>query len=255
MPVGVRQQRLETKAIVIGYAMSRLDAGYLGARRCGTWRAAFAQAARGLGIPPASLKNLRDEFDPFHENARKGWHKRPLRPNRQRVLEELTEVTDEALLEMVARILAGDDEGTKEAIDSLAAVTRVVYNVAERLLTGRKAEDHFLANCERLIHVPANEIIDYRLAAMGFDFGVKGRPNQAIEVKGIKRTNGDIQFTDREWAEAKVRSVDYWLVVVGNLVATPVTRVIRDPHATVRATCDYRTTVAVVWRSRISVCA
>lgn len=253
MPLGVRQKRLQTKAIVIGYAMSRLDAGYLGARRCASWRAAFAQAAIVLGIPPASLKNLRDEFDPFHENARKGWHKRPLRPNRQRVLEELIEVTDDALLEMVARILAGDEEGTREAIDSLATVTRVAYNVAERLLTGRKAEDHFLANCEHLISVSAHDIIDCRLGAMGFDFGVKGRPKQAIEVKGIKRINGDIQFTDREWAEAKVRSVDYWLVVVGNLIAKPVTRVIRDPHATIRATCNYRTTVAAVWRSRISV--
>lgn len=143
--------RLETEAIVIGYAMSRLDTIYLQAQNCRTWTEAFEQAAAELGIRPASLKNLRDEFDPVHNNRRKGWHKRPLRPNRQRVLDELKDLSDDAILELVARIVRREEDAILEAIDSLAFPPRTAYNVAERLLTGRRAEEYFLANCEQLI--------------------------------------------------------------------------------------------------------
>lgn len=58
--------------------------------------------------------------------------------DRQKVLEELKDVSEDALLELVDRILKREDEVTAEAIESLQApVDRVAYNVAERLLTGR----------------------------------------------------------------------------------------------------------------------
>src|SRR5712691_3630722 len=99
----LKRTRLQTEAIVIGYAMSRLDTTYLSARKCSTWNQVFAEAADALRVRPGSLKNLRDEFDPIHGNPRKGWHKRMLRSNRQRVLDELREVSNDALLELVAR--------------------------------------------------------------------------------------------------------------------------------------------------------
>jgi len=114
----LQRKRLDTEAVVIGYAMSRLNDTYLKARDCSTWRQAFTQAAEALSIQPASLKNLRDEFDPFHPNSRQGWHKRDLRPNRQRVLYDLREVSNDALLELIANILERNTEATAEAIDS-----------------------------------------------------------------------------------------------------------------------------------------
>jgi hypothetical protein len=65
----LQRVRLETEAIVVGYAMSRLDMAYLQAQHCRTWKEAFEQAAAELDIRPASLKNLRDEFDPVHNNT------------------------------------------------------------------------------------------------------------------------------------------------------------------------------------------
>jgi hypothetical protein len=244
---------LEISALVVGYAMSRLDAGYLSARGFATWRQAYAEAAGALNEASASFKNLRDEFDPIHPNPRRGWHQRPLRPDRQRVLDELQEVSDDALLELVARIVGRDDEATGEAIDSLAVTTRVAYNVAERLLTGRRAEEYFLAHTRPLLGVGAVDILDFRQAARGFDFGIQGRPYQAVEVKGLKERRGHIQFTDREWSEAKCRGGDYLLVVVGNLVAEPVARVMPNPRALLDARCTYQKSVSAVWRSVVDV--
>ncbi|MGI8857089.1 MAG: DUF3883 domain-containing protein [Thermomicrobiales bacterium] len=257
MPDGDESRtRLETEELVIGYAMSRLDEEYLRARQYTTWQQAYKEAATALSRLPTSFKNLRDEFDPVHPNKRVGWHRnnpQPLRPNRQRVLDELQDVSDDALLELVARILRREEDAIAEAIDSLGVVTKVAYNVAERLLTGRRAEEFFLAHSARLVGIETSHILDYRQAARGFDFGILDKPEYAIEVKGIKQKRGDIQFTDREWTEARYRGENYLLAIVGNLVAEPVARIIPNPYTALFATCSYRTSIAAVWRSTVSV--
>lgn len=247
------RKRLETVAIVVGYAMSRLDDRYLRSQGVRTWKAAFDRAAKALGVRATSLKNLRDEFDPFHGNLRKGWRHRPLRPNRQRVMGDLSEVSDDALLESVNRILGGDETATEDLLDSLIEVRPAVHNVAERLLTGRRAENLFLSNCESWAGIPRSEILDRRDSALGFDFAVTGLPERAIEVKGLKGNSGAILFTDREWSEAKVRQAEYWLVVVGNITATPAFRLLKDPQRVLTVQCRYQRSVAAVWTSRVTL--
>jgi hypothetical protein len=130
----------------------------------------------------------------------------------------------------------------------------VVANVAERLLTGRLAEEYFLAHCRNLVQVEPADVVDSRQSASGFDFGVRGRPEQAIEVKGLKPVQGGILFTDREWNEARLRRNDYYLVVVGNLAtSTPAACVIPDPYAVLTARSSQETTIKTVWRSTVSV--
>ena len=253
MPPESRRKRLEIETVIVGYAMSRLDDRYLGARDCRSWQAAFKEAADALTVPGTSIKNLRDEFDPVHGNRRRGWHRRPLRSDRHRVLDELKDVSNEALLELVSRILDGDHEAVAEAVDSLGAVTSVAHNVAERLLTGRRAEDYFIERSADIIGVETVELVDYRQAARGFDFGVDGDPVRAIEVKGIRQLHGEILMTDREWSEAGLRRSDYWLVVVGNLDGDPVPQVFRDPYRQLDARCVFSKSVTASWRSSVSV--
>ncbi len=246
---------IDTEVIVVGYAMSRLDRVYLSARGFTTWEDAFREASVALSKPTQSLNNLRDEFDPLHDNPRRGWHQRLLRPNRQKVLDELKDVSDDALLELVDRILKREDGAIVEAIDSLTYVNRIAHNVAERLLTGRRAEEYFLAHSERLIQTVSSDIIDLRQAACGYDFGVQNKPAWALEVKGLKQHSGSILFTDREWFEAKLRGSDYWVVVVGNLATEPMARIIRDPHTTLPARSIYRQRISVDWQASVSVLA
>ena len=250
---GNRTRRLEFKAIVVAYAMSRLDRRYLQIRGLRTWKEAFTEASAALAAPPSSFKNLRDEFDPLHRNDRRGWHQRPLRSNRQRVLADLCEVSDDALMELVANILRGEAEVIAEAIDALATSPRIAHNVAERLLTGRLAEEYFLANCEAIISIRSTEILDLRQAACGYDFGIRSQPEIAIETKGLRATRGDVLFTDREWMEAKLRGSSFWLVVVGDVRSQPSFRLFRDPYKLLDAKCRYQTTVTASWHSRVSV--
>jgi len=168
-------------------------------------------------------------------------------------LGELCDVSDAALVELISRILAKDQEAVEDAVSVLATPEKLVRNVAERLLTGRRAEEHFLEHCEQIINVTRSMIEDNRLAACGFDFGVRGRDRMAVEVKGLKQMRGDILFTDREWTEALARRQDYWLVVVGNLEATPRVRTICDPSAHLRTSCRYQTSITATWRANVAI--
>ncbi len=215
---------IETEAIIVAYAMSRLDESFL--RRFGfdSWADAFKATGGRLGVRPASMKNLRDEFDPIHPNARRGWHKRPLRRTDSAVLGEFCDTSDEALIEVVQRILAADKVVEELITKPISAERGPAENVAERLRTGRLAEVFFIENCERICGFSSTMLLDCREQACGFDFGVMDQAALAIEVKGMKTVRGQILFTDREWNQANHRQLDYWLVVVGSLG--------KDPRAT-----------------------
>jgi hypothetical protein len=253
MAIPSRKPLLETSALIVGYAMSRLDRAYLDARHVKTWKEAFAEAGNLLKVKPQSLKLLRDEFDPIHGNARKGWKDRPMRPNRQRVMGELCEVSDAALLEMIDGILRHDADAVEEVVTPLSKPIGRIHNVAERLRTGRLAEIFFRDNCQRIADVHADMLLDHRELFRGYDFGVQDRADIAIEVKGMKQSRGGIVFTDREWTEAKARRQNYWLVVVGNVEANPIARLIPDPTATIQAKCQYQNAITASWRAKVDV--
>jgi len=253
MATQTRQGLLETSALIVGYAMSRLDRAYLAARHLKTWKKAFAQAGELLKVPPASLKHLRDEFDPVHGNARRGWKDRPMRPNRQRVMGELCEVSDAALLVMIDAIFRNDADAIQDVVTPLSKPTERIHNVAERLRTGRLAEIFFRENCQQIAGVLAATLLDHRELFRGYDFGVQDRAAIAIEVKGMKRLRGGILFTDREWTEATTRRQNYWLVVVGNVESNPVARLIPDPTTGLQAKCQYQTTITASWRANVAV--
>jgi hypothetical protein len=248
-----RRALLDTSALIVGYAMSRLDQAYLQARGLKSWKSAFADAGKLLDVAPASIKNLRDEFDPVHGNARRGWVARPMRPNRQRVMGELCDVSDAALLGMIDCILARDPETMQAVVSPLSKPAVRMHNVAERLRTGRLAEEFFIAHSKLIANIAPALILDHRALACGYDFGIRNRQDIAIEVKGMKQRRGGIAFTDREWSVAKARRDDFWLVVVGNIEIKPVARLITDPATAIIAQCKYQTIVAASWHATVEV--
>lgn len=244
---------LETSALIIGYAMSRLDRAYLRARALKSWNDAFRDAAKRLEVPANSMKNLRDEFDPFHDNPRQGWHARAMYPSRQRVMGQLCDVSDAALIGMVDRILANDPDALADLVEPLSKPDERMHNVAERLRTGRLAEEYFLANAHAITDIAPSLLLDHRTLARGYDFAVSSREKLAIEIKGLKGRRGPILFTDREWTEARARQTDYWLVVIGNLESNPIAKLFPNPSAALDAECRCQTTIAASWQATVAV--
>lgn len=251
--VEAEHNRIDYKALVVAYAMSRLDRRYLEARGHSSWASGFNEAAAVLELPRSSLKNLRDEFDPFHENERRGWHQRPMRPSRQRVMADLDGLSEDALIDFVQCILSNQGDQIEEVLQVLASPPTVVHNVAERLRTGRLAEEYFIAHCSRILHMPADELIDRRHGACGFDFGLRSRPEIAIETKGLRTNQGSVLFTDREWTEARSRRDDYLLVVVGNLDREPGYRIFANPCQILEARCRHQATISATWSAKVAL--
>lgn len=252
-------RRLQTAHLVVGYAMSRLDRKFLAAFGFRTFTAAFAEVGRRLEAPPNSIKGLRDEFDPLFpgEDRRRGWADRKMNASRVRVADELAEVSDEALIALVDGLLHRVDEDATAALDALAPTTGVPAAAAERLLTGRKAEQFVIANSELVLGVPQAAVLDMRESMLGFDFRLDVRPEVVVEVKGLREPSGQLLFTDREWREANLRRALYWLVVVADLGRLPKAELVRDPAdgARVAPVCRFERTMRPVWRAGYSVAA
>lgn len=234
---------LPVDALVLGYAMSRLDRRFLAEFRFRSWQAAFQATASALGVPANSMKLLRDEFDPLHPNRRRGWHLRPMNPSRIRIAEEFESVSDDALVVFVHGLLDGRRDELADAMEVLARPANVTAAAAERLLTGRRAEDFVIEHWQAITEFPPELRLDRRLDGCGFDFGIRSRPEMAFEVKGLTRSAGTVMFTEREWQEAGRRRGDYWLVVVADLATQPRPLRFADPVALYHPVRRFRTAV------------
>ena len=93
-------------SLAVAYYLSRVnmkavhDLGYK------SFSEAFNKLAEILGQKPATIKNMRDEFDPYFENGRVGWYQRQLRASRKEIFEMFKDVSDAALADVVKNILS-----------------------------------------------------------------------------------------------------------------------------------------------------
>lgn len=240
--------------MICGYYLSQYDGAayeHLGFR---TQHATHDALGGALRVPAESIKNWRDEFDPIHENTRRGWWNREMYPSRRRVIEALGHLTESELLTLV-RTLIEDPEGWV-ADSVVAAVSEAredplesgdpVYSL--RGVTGVNAEEAFRNHHEIRSEPIPGALIDRRHEQCGFDFEIAGSRGSAyIEVKGLAGQTGGITFTDREWSTAKLYRSAYYLALVRGVATTPHVTLIRDPAASFEPTMRTYTTVQIGW--------
>lgn len=99
-------ERNHVLGMVCGYYLSRYDVEAYESLGFEDWKAAYESIGRALGVPAGSIRNWRDEFDPVHDNPRKGWHRRPMAPSRIRMIESLGDYTRDELRALVVDAIA-----------------------------------------------------------------------------------------------------------------------------------------------------
>lgn len=82
-------------ALISAYYLSKYNHEALRALGYSAYSQAFNDIGDRLGVKANSVKNMRDEFDPIHDNDRVGWYQRPLRPSRARVAQLFSGVSFE----------------------------------------------------------------------------------------------------------------------------------------------------------------
>lgn len=239
------------KAVVCGLFLSKFDKDGLALLGFTSFSEAFNVLGISLGVRPASIKNYRDEFDPYFPNARKGWHNRPLREYCGSILDAFRETDLYPLASIVARI-------TSTAIPSEEPAGRNRQSdesFAKRLLTGQAAENYFVSNYQSEPAFVDSELIDVTFTGCGYDFQLVNKLNKsklAVEVKGIASTKGQVLLSAKEHDVAATLKDSYYLYVVKNFDDRPYASVIANPLASTLAFVKRTETISrITWSAAI----
>ena len=247
------------RQIICGLFLSKFDQEGLAYLGFNGFTEAFNAIGYSLQARPASIKNYRDELDPFFPNERKGWHKRPLRKHCQRILDAYKGADIEQLGELIKRFLLPVREG-----ESIPEVRRVMSihdadassSFAKRLITGKAAEQYFAANYSGMTEFIGMTLTNTTCWGCGFDFKLarpNGRSFCAVEVKGLRARCGQIQLTELEHDMADALRERYYLVLVRNFVEEPFHTVINNPaDCAIRFTKVERKEIRFSWTANVA---
>lgn len=210
------------KPILAGLYLSKFDT--LGLRRLGfvSFVEAFNVVGFALGVQPASVKNYRDEFDPLFSNARKGWHKRPMRAYCKAVYDHFSGLDLDEFSGLLKRLIykQHDLEILMEEVEKNEGNPNNSF--AQRLITGQAAEQYFISKYKEISLFREFELEDATKLGCGFDFKLTSQGIfYGVEVKGMNEAKGSISLTNKEHSVASVLRDRYFLFVVKNFKDIP----------------------------------
>ena len=242
-------------ALIVGYYLSRLDkSGYL-LLGYSNFSGAVKKIGEILNVKPNTIKNMRDEFDPYHQNRRIGW-KRELRGSRQKTLKAFQDTDDDALVEIVKEILDNQNFKKTEEYQDIHSIfkDKKKYKGGRspvfilRGPTGKAAEAAFIEYFKKNSMPVLGELIDTRDLGCGYDFEIRNKEGSFfIEVKGLSSTVGGVSFTNKEWRKASIHKDKYYLIIVSNISVSPEFRILCDPASKLKVKKSIFTTIQVNW--------
>jgi hypothetical protein len=174
------------KAILTGLFLSKFDKDGLEALGFSSFTEAFNVLGLSIGVRPASIKNYRDEFDPYFPNPRQGWHNRPIRDYCNNYFEshrgiEISEFTD------IIKGFIFPDYELEQFLDQEIEERDVDDSIAKRLITGKAAEEYFKQNYRNINEFAGFELEYATNLACGFDFKLTNFSDFfCVEVKGLR---------------------------------------------------------------------
>jgi hypothetical protein len=243
-------------ALIVAYYLSKYDKIAYAQLGFSSITMTHENIGKRLGVKANTVKNMRDEFDPFHDNPRVGWRQRQLPPSRVKVFEAFQELSQEELRDVVLEILNNNKEFlSSEDFSDVVRRIKKQNNKSERSSvfivrgpTGRKAEENFIAyHKAKGLPEPGN-LKDTRDHGCGYDFKiVSNNGNIHIEVKGLDGDSGGVTFTSKEWDRARTDGNRYYLVVVRNVSTVPTFQIIKNPYKHLSAKKSVFTAVQVRW--------
>jgi len=224
----MRSLSTREKLILSGLFLSKFDTSALKVLGFRSFSVAFNTLALSLKASPASLKNYRDEFDPYFPNPRQGWHKRSIRTYCKKLMDEFGSLSIEAFATLIKTevSVAGDVEIIEEQIDASES-----SSFARRMITGQAAEKYFERVFQTVPEFYSYDLVNTTGLGCGFDYKMSREetPFLAVEVKGMTASTGTIQLTSKEYKAAQFLEDRFFLFVVRNFAEKPFHTVFQNP--------------------------
>ena len=207
------------KAIIIGLYLSKFNKdGLTHLGFSGFWEA-FNALGYCIGVKPATVKNYRDEFDPYFPNNRKGWHNRSIKTYCKPILDNfstlpLSEFTQ--LIKSIIYFVPSDDE-------IITGKSESTTSVANRLITGLAAEQYFKDNYESISFFQHNTLKHTTFLGCRYDLELylSGMKQYCVELKALAGKTGNITLTEKEYLVAEKMKDKYCLFIVKNFKEKP----------------------------------
>ena len=247
------------RALVVAYYLSRFDRKGVKALGYQSFTQAFDAIGETLGVKSATVKHMRDSFDPYCSPVRVGWYQRKILPSRANVIQAYNDLSEGAMAQIVREILTGDSANYDLYTTPVVAIDDTKSDLlnednpfANRLRTGEKAEAFFMEQYPAIARFAGSTLDDTRKLGIGFDFRVafSGFYN-AVEVKGVIGSSGYISFTDKEWSVAQMLETQYILALVRSLDTTPTLELIPDPARELIVTMRTAKSISVCWNAKV----
>lgn len=220
---------IRDKSILTGLYLSKFSQQGMDELGFSSFQQAFNVLGYTLGSKPTSIKNYRDEFDPYFSNNRKGWHKRPMREYCKIFFDDFKELDFKNFSELIKSFLISNYKLHQFIIETLDTID-YTETVAKRLLTGKAAEEYFKNNFDNIAEFNSGKIIDTTNMACGFDFQLTTTSNvYCVEVKGLNDLKGGILLTEKEFYTAQKMRSEYCLFIVKNFREKPEHEYIFNP--------------------------
>ncbi|MBS4235773.1 DUF3883 domain-containing protein [Campylobacter vulpis] len=214
------------KLIICGLFLSKFDD--LAYKSLGF--SSFVESFNILGLSlqgkPSNIKNYRDEFDPYFDNARKGWYQRELRTYTKEIFEQYKDMGFESFKNLVSSFLIENYEEKLQVNEFLDS--KIEIGFIKRVATGKAAEQYFRANFMQ--YFKGFSLFDSRDFGCGFDFKMQNEKEfYCVEVKGLSEISGNFMLTEKEYNVAQSLQDKYCLYIVSNLKEKPRENVFFNP--------------------------
>ena len=208
------------KAILMGLFLSRFDRQALESLGFTSFQQAYNVIGFSIGSKPNSINNYRDEFDPYFPNERKGWRNRKLRDYCKKYMDATADMSFEDFYHVINYFLEGGLIEEKDIVKERRKVSRGF--MANRLITGKAAEEYFVMNYKTIDIFHEYDLQDTTQMGCGFDFKLSFKQNHFyVEVKGINEKTGSILMTEKEHNVADCLRDLYCLFIVSNFRERP----------------------------------
>lgn len=240
-------------ALYVAYYLSRFNETAYQNLGFGTQRETHIRLGAILKTKPHTIKNMRDQFDPYHGH-RAGWHQEPLSPSRAKVSEALHDLSENEVWLIVKRIINNRAELESEGLDNLLSLVNAETDKKSgtkwilRGVTGKQAEEFFIKKFQNDQLPVSGKLIDCRQDGVGYDFRIEGNlEDYFIEIKGIADFDGGVLFTNKEWSTAQEKSDRYYLGIVSNIRNTPEINFVQDPFKVLKAKMHILNVLQISW--------
>lgn len=245
-------------ALVIAFYFSKYDKSAYKNLGYRSFSEAFREIGNILNVKPTSIKQMREQFDPYHENTRVGWYQRPLSRSRRDVMNQYGAFSEAALREIIFDILKTVQLGEQtnenytkyiSEIDDSSISKEGSSLYTSRGITGQLAEELFLTLYNKgeikgfTVHLK-----DTRLNGTGYDFEMISEPYYVFEIKGLRAKKGSVIFTDHEWKVAQNLREKYFVILLSNLDEDVKISVVQNPSEVLRPNLRMYPIMQVNWQ-------